>query len=811
MRTVLFLTLACLVICAGTADARDGEQTPCLRPVPLTAVTADGPFWGPRLDIVRRSTLPHVLKQCEDTGRIRNFSKAAGLMPGKHEGYFFNDSDVYKAVEGAAYFIALRRDPALEKQLDDLIAAIAAAQQPDGYLNTYYILTDPAKRWTNTKEMHELYCAGHLIEAGIAYHQATGKRSLLDVAIKLADHIDAVFGPKAKHATSGHPEIELALLKLHHATGEDRYLRLARFFLDQRGRAEGRELYGEYCQDHQPLPEQREAVGHAVRAMYLYSSMADNACITRDQGYFDAMHRIWADLLGRKMYVTGGIGSLASNEGFSSPYNLPNDTAYAETCAAIGLVFWSHRLNLLHADARYVDVLERVLYNGLLSGISLDGDKFFYTNPLASWCSQSRQPFYPCACCPPNLARFFPTLGGYVYAQSDDALFVNLYAAGTATLTLSATPLTIRQQTEYPWKENVTINVEPERPAEFAICLRIPDWCSKPTIKLSGEAVADLKIVDGYARLQRPWQKGDTLELTLPMPVRRIEAHPRVAADAGRVALQRGPVVYCLEAADNGGRVRNLSLPRSSQLTARHVPDLLGGVTVIQGVALARENAEPPAGPVSRPVKGPTSSPAASAALASVNEEPPAPLYREALTKEVPFTAIPYYAWANREPGEMIVWIPESPTLTDPSPLVGVKPSASHCFASDSVRALCDRIEPASSSDQDIPRFTWWDRRGSSEWVQYDFASPRRLQAVEVYWFDDTSAGGRCKAPVSWRLFYRDGEAWRPVKNAAPYGTKLSRFNRVQFEAVQTDALRIVADLADGCSGGILEWRLDGD
>jgi len=794
---------ACLATCASLADTDAGEQPSALRAVPFTAVTVEGPFWGPRLDTVRRATLPHVLKQCEETGRISNFAKAAGLTPGKHEGYFFNDSDVYKAIEGAADFLALRRDPDLEKRMDGLIATIAAAQQPDGYLNTYYTLIDPAKRWTNTKDKHELYCAGHLIEAGIAYRQATGKRSLLDVAIKLADHIDTVFGPKAKHATSGHPEIELALLKLHLATGEDRYLRLARFFLDQRGRPDERTLYGEYCQDHLPVREQTEAVGHAVRAMYLYSGMADAARITSDQDYVRAMDRIWADLVGRKMYLTGGIGALASNEGFSSPYNLPNDTAYAETCAAIGLVFWSHRMNLLHADAKYVDVLERALYNGLLSGISLDGDKFFYTNPLASWGTQQRRPFYPCACCPPNLVRFFPTLGGYVYAQSDDAVFINLYVAGTAKLSLSATPLSIRQQTDYPWKEDVAIRVEPDQPAEFAICLRIPDWCSKPVVKLNDKAVADLKIVDGYARLQRRWQKNDKLELTLSMPVRRIEAHPRVVADAGRVALQRGPIVYCLEAADNGGRVRNLALPRSSQLTARHVPDLLGGVTVIQGTALARENESSPVGPVSRPVK--------SAAPASANEATPNVLHREALSKEVPFTAIPYYAWANREPGEMTVWIPESPTLTDPAPLVGVKPSASHCFASDTVRALCDRIEPASSGDQESPRFTWWDRCGSSQWVQYDFASPRRVQAVEVYWFDDTSAGGRCRAPASWRLLYRDGDVWRPVKEVAPYGTKLNQFNRVQFEAVETDALRVVAQLAEGHSGGILEWRLDDD
>lgn len=771
----------CMVVWAAVAAAEVGEQHPCLRAVPFAAVTVDGPFWGPRLNSVRQRTLPHVFKQCEVTGRIRNFSKAAGLVPGKHEGYFFNDSDVYKAVEGAAFFLALRRDTELEKQVDELIAMISAAQQPDGYLNTYYTLTEPAKRWTDTKNMHELYCAGHLIEAAVAYHQATGKRPLLDVAIKLANHIETVFGPKARHAVSGHPEIEIALVKLYHATGEDRYLRLARFLLDQRGVAEGRELYGEYCQDHTPLREQTEAVGHAVRAMYLYSGVADVVCVSHDRGYAEAMDRIWRDLVGRKMYLTGGIGSLAANEGFSAPYDLPNDTAYAETCAAIGLVFWSHRLSLLHADARYVDVLERVLYNGVLSGISLEGDSFFYTNPLASGGTHGRRPFYPCACCPPNLVRFFPTLGGYVYAQSDDEIYVNLYVAGAAQLTVAATPVGIRQETEYPWEDRIVFNIEPDRPAEFAICLRIPDWCDAPAFKLNGGPIDRPDVRKGYARFHRRWQKGDRLELVLPMPARRVEAHPRVSANAGRVALQRGPLVYCLEAADNGGRVRNLALPRSSPLTARHLPELLGGVTVIRGTALARDD-----------------------------EEASGSLYRDARAAEVSFTAIPYYAWANRRPGEMVVWIPESPTLTDPSPLAGVTPSASHCYAGDTVRALCDRIEPDSSSDQNLPRFTWWDRRGSSEWVQYDFAAPRKVREVEVYWFDDTAGGGGCKAPASWRLFYRDDEAWRPVKAAMPCGTTRHRFNRLGFEPVETDALRIVAQLAEGYSGGILEWRLNG-
>ncbi len=764
-------------------DIRSASAAPdALRAVPLTDVTIEDEFWAARVETTRKQTLPHIFRMCDETGRLSNFDKAAGALAGDHEGAFFNDSDVYKAIEAAGYALATRPDADLRGEMDQLIARIAKAQEQDGYLNTFYSLTGEEK-WSDVRNRHELYCAGHLFEAGIAYHQATGERKLLDVAIRFADLIDARFGPGKRVEVPGHEEIELALVALAQHTGDERYLNLAEFFLDQRGRAEGRELYGDYCQDHAPARNHDTIVGHAVRAMYLYCGMADVAAITGDQGYLDAMARIWDDLIGRKMYITGGIGPSGHNEGFTVAYDLPNDQAYAETCAAIGMVLWNHRLNLLYRDARYVDVLERALYNGVLSGIALDGKHFFYTNPLASRGDNRRVEWFGCACCPPNLARLLLSLGGYIYAQADDALYVNLFIAGRADITLLDTPIVLKQQTRYPWQGAVRLTLEPEAPVEFALHVRIPGWCHGAQVVLNGQPVTDSPVRDGYVTVRRQWQRGDVVELVLPMSIQRIEAHPQVAADRGRVALQRGPIVYCLEGADNNGTVRNLALPRTAALVAEHRPDTLGGVTVLRGTAMGVAHEE--------------------------WDDWSGALYRPAMAVEpVEFLAIPYYAWANRAPGEMVVWLPESPTLVEAPPVGGITPSASHCFARDTTRALHDRIEPAGSGDHSIPRFTWWDRRGSREWVRYEFDKPRNVSWTEVYWFDDRQKDGGCRVPSSWQLQYRVGDQWQPVGNASPCGTAGDRYNRVTFDPVTTDGLMIEVQLQPDFSGGILEWKV---
>lgn len=625
------------VLMMTTMITSAGEVAGALDAVPFTEVRISDTFWAPRLKTTREVTLAANFKYCEDTGRISNFAKAAGLTKGEFEGIFFNDSDVYKVLEGASYMLHIERDPKLEQYVDEIIAKIAAAQQENGYLNTYYTIREPNKRWTDLRVRHELYCAGHLFEAAVAYYRATGKRSLLDVATRYADLIDSLFGPDGRHDVPGHEEIELALVKLSQATDEPRYLDLAKFFIDQRGDEKGHKLYGDYCQDHQPIREQSEIAGHAVRAMYLYSGVADVARLTNDQDLIAMMERIWRDVVLRKMYVTGGIGPSSKNEGFTVAYDLPNDSAYAETCASIGMALWNHRLNLLHADGRFADILERALYNGLLSGIALDGAKFFYVNPLASKGDHHREEWFDCACCPSNLVRFLPSLGGYVYAYGDDGVYVNLYLANAGTIPLKQGPVTLTQETDYPWEGRVKLSVGVEKPAEFALNLRIPGWCNEYTVAVNGAALDDAAAVKGYVSIRRTWQNGDIVDLDLAMPVERVYASPEVAADAGRVALQRGPIVYSLEAVDNGGHVRNLVLPPESQITAEHRPDLLGGVTVLHGTALARQPED------------------WSNALYSQGPD----------CREVEFLAVPYYAWDNRAPGEMVVWLPEAVTLAE--------------------------------------------------------------------------------------------------------------------------------------------------
>lgn len=621
-----------------------------ISPVPFTAVRFDDAFWRPRLETNRAVTLPFNFRKCEETGRIDNFAKAAGWMDGPHEGIFFNDSDVFKVVEGAAYSLALAPDPALDSYLDDLIAKFAGAQEPDGYLYTARTI-DPSAvradregltRWSHLRVNHELYNVGHLYEAAVAHFQATGKRNLLDVALKNADLIDSVFGPDKRRDVPGHQEIEIGLAKLYRVTGDERYLRLAKFFLDERGHANGRELYTNfgnpgYMQDHLPVTEQREAVGHAVRAVYMYTGMADVAALTGDSRYIEAINRLWENVVGRKLYLTGGIGARHTGEAFGDDYELPNAEAYAETCAAIANVLWNQRMFLLHGDARYVDILELSLYNGLLSGISLSGDEFFYTNPLASDGKTAvnrgaigRQPWFDCSCCPTNDVRFLASLPGYVYAADakNKTLYVNLFVAGQATVNVGGQQVRLRQETTYPWNGRVRLRVELPGKADFALALRIPGWAvnqpvpgdlyrylapesSRPTLTVNGEVV-EPPMEKGYAVLRRAWKSGDVVELTLPLPVRRVLCHEAVESNRGRVAFMRGPLVYCVEGVDNGGSLADLTLADAAALSVEHRAELLNGVTVIRTGG------------------------------------------------EHPFTAIPYYAWGHRGVGEMAVWLPRS-------------------------------------------------------------------------------------------------------------------------------------------------------
>jgi DUF1680 family protein len=599
--------LVAVAFSLDSVQSPEQEPTPAsLRAVPFHAVRITDSFWSPRIETNRRVTVDACLDRCEETGRIRNLRIAGGLEEGKHEGYLFNDSDVYKVIEGAAYTLHGEPDDELRARVEAVIDAIAKAQREDGYINSYYTLVEPTKRWQNIEHGHELYCAGHLIEAGIAWSHATGDRRLLDIAIAFADHIASQFGPTARLDPPGHPELELALVKLADETGDRRWFDLAKFFLDQRGSPARTTRYGEYSQDHLPLIEQREIVGHAVRAMYLCCGMAD---VVRERGDADlrrALFSLWESVSVGKTYVTGGIGSRASNEGFTAPFDLPNESAYSETCAAIGMALWTHRMFLLTGDKHFADILERVLYNAMLSGVSLSGDRFFYTNPLASNGSHQRKPWYACACCPSNIVRFLPAIGERVLAYRGDTLVVVLYVGHRANVPLAGGPVEVAMSTRYPWDGAVSLRIEPKTPRAVSLRLRKPPFVSEPVRFLVGEREVEAREVDGFYEIERTWSAGDELRFELPLSVRRATSDPRVQANRGRVALMRGPLVYCVEGIDVEGEWNTLALDGDALLEPKWRADLLGGVMTLEG-------------------RG--------------------------------FRAIPYFAWANRGETPMAVWI----------------------------------------------------------------------------------------------------------------------------------------------------------
>ena len=610
--------------------------------MPLNKVTIEDDFWAPRMKVNREKTLLAAHKQLRDTGRIDAFRLdwKPGMEPQPHR---FWDSDVAKWVEAASYSLATHPDPELEKLVEEVVDKIIGAQHPDGYLNVFYTVVEPENRWKNLRDWHELYCAGHLIEAAVAHHQATGKRDFLDATIRYADYIDSVFGdePGKRYGAPGHEEIELALVKLYHATGEGRYLKLSEFFLNQRGQKPSvfqlerpdEEYRAEpgYHQDHLPVREQSTAEGHAVRAMYLYSGMADVAAETGDEELLSACEKLWENVTTKRMYITGGIGSTSEGERFTTDYDLPNATAYAETCAGIGLVFWAHRMLQFGPDSRYADVMERALYNGVISGVSLDGERFFYVNPLESAGDHHRQEWFGCACCPPNIARLIASLGGYIYSQADNDVYVHLYVQGEAELEVAGQKVMLRQETDYPWDGLVRVTVRPERPVRFGLNLRLSGWCLGAMLAVNGQLCKMTEnVTDGYVRIEREWTGEETVELGVAMPTLLSEAHPAMKAAAGRVALQRGPIVYCLEQADNPIPLHQIVLPYDQELPLELVEEHREGAVVVKAQAQAAQDSD---------WRG--------------------ALYRPEPTRMAPFemTAVPYCVWDNRSPGEMLVWI----------------------------------------------------------------------------------------------------------------------------------------------------------
>ena len=618
--------------------------------VPFNEVKINDNFWLPKIETIRTVTIPASFAKCEETGRVENFIKAA-----KKEGEFgttfpFDDTDIYKIIEGASYSMSVHPDPKLDHYVDSLITIVAAAQEPDGYLYTARTI-DPqhphkwsgSERWVQESVLsHELYNSGHLFEAASAHYQATGKRNFLNIALKNADLLDQVFGPGKRNDAPGHEIVEMGLVKLYRITGEKKYLNLAKFFIDSRGKENDPKK--SYSQDHKPLIQQDEAVGHAVRAGYLYSGVADVAALTGDSAYLAAIDKIWNNTVSKKLYITGGIGARHEGEAFGDNYELPNLTAYNETCAAIANVYWNYRMFLLHGDAKYIDVLERSLYNGVISGVGLDGKTFFYPNPLEcdmhyhfnSGETLDRQPWFDCSCCPTNMCRFIASVPGYIYAQSNNALYVNLFAQSSSTVHLNKKlPVTISQETQYPWAGQIKISVSPEKTSQFALCLRIPGWAenqvvpsdlysfvspetSSVSVTVNGEKF-QYKVEKGYAVIDREWKQGDVVNYDIPMSIRRVEANKQVADDAGKVAIERGPIVYCLEGADNGVDLMTLSLPDSSKLTESYNSGELSGVVTISGDAEITKGKK---------------------------------------TEVRKFTSIPYFVWNNRGADEMKVWIP---------------------------------------------------------------------------------------------------------------------------------------------------------
>lgn len=769
-------------------------------PVPFQKVTFEDRFWAPRLRTNRQVTVPHNLAQLEKQGSLGGFRILAGTSDETYHGWTWGDSDLYKTLEGMIHTAAVDGPGGdlLKEQIETIVASIVGSQRNDGFLFPYLQITDPnyAIFSGETHRFTESYSMGHMIEAAVAHHDLTGKTNFLVAACRTADLMVRLHD-RDKFKIAGHPEIELALIKLYRTTRHEAYLDLAEGLIRQNRAQNTLWTQGPPALGHD------EAIGHAVAMLYLYCAVTDLAMIRDDTELLGLMQKKWQNIVGRKLYLTGGLGHRDHSEGFPSDYDLSNDRAYCETCAGIANVFWQQRLFMAHGEAVYVDVLERSLYNNVLGGAHMDGDRSFYVNPLScsgklgfNHGSRTRNAWYGCPCCPTNLVRLFPTVGAYLYAKRGQRLYVNLFAQSRAEIDMPQGKVHVIQSTDYPWAGKVTLTVRSDAPIHLPLYVRVPGWARArpvpsdlyryleqdsaivPVVLTINGKVEAIRLEKGYAVMDRTWQSGDKLELHLPMPVRRVLAHPKVKADAGRVALERGPIVYCAEAIDNGGSVQHLVLPDDGALNAQHKKDLLGGIQVITGQAVATSYGE-------------------GGAIAQTEQA---------------FAAIPYYAWNHRTHGPMTVWLARDMETASPLPIPTIasrsRVSASHCFGrGDTVEAMNDQIEPANSADLTVPRHTWWDHRGTDEWVQYDFDEPTPISGVSVYWFDDTETG-QCRVPRSWDLRYRTGSSWKKVAARGQFGVAKDTYNRVEFAPVTAEALKIRVKLQQAYSGGILEWRV---
>ena len=797
--------------------------------VPFTSVkVTEGTFWGQRLEASRNVTIPLAFSKCEETHRYDNFSRASEhIKTGKvftidQNAYSFDDTDPYKTLEGASYLMqtypnATYKGKSLDAYCDSVIAVIASGQEPDGYLNTFRTMNpdhphnwEGPKRWSRVEDLsHELYNLGHMCEAAVAHYVATGKKNFLNIAIKYADCVVREIGNQPGQAcvVPGHQIAEMGLAKLYLATGNKKYLDQAKFFLDQRGKDNPawdhsrRGIYdkegyfhsiSEYSQSHKPVLEQDEAVGHAVRAGYMYAGMADIAALTGDKSYIDAIDRIWENIVGKKYYITGGVGATSSGEAFGKNYELPNMSAYCETCAAIAQVYLNYRLFLLHGESKYYDALERSLYNGVISGISIDGGKFFYPNPLQSMGQHQRQPWFGCACCPSNAARFIPSLPQYMYAVKDKSLYINLFNGNTMTTKVGGKSVTIEQVTNYPWDGDITINIK-KGSGKYAINIRIPGWVKGEvvpsnlytfvdgkrlgyTIKVNGkEVTGDLK--NGYFVINRSWKNGDKISVNFDMEPRIVRANGNVEADKGRISVERGPIVYCAEWPDNTCDVLSVLVNQDPQF-------VLGNKDIMNtNVLTLTTDAQ------------------------TLNFDTNGKLQ----AKDERLVMIPYYAWAHRGNGKMSVWLPIDLNATTPALPPSIA-SESKVSASKNrlpaLSAINDRLVPTDASDRSVPYTHWWPAKNTTEWLAYDFAEPQTVSTSTVYWFDDGPWGG-CRVPKTWKLYYKtaDGE-WAEVKNPTEYGIEKGMPNIVNFDAVKTSAMKLEIVQPEEFSCGVFEWSV---
>lgn len=769
-------------------------------PVPFTSVKVTDSFWGQRLKASREVTIPLAFSKCEETGRYKNFEMAAHPSDdNKVTGYSFDDTDVYKTIEGASYLLQTYPDKKLKKYIDSVLVIVAAAQEPDGYLYTSRTMNPKhphewagSKRWEKVEDLsHEFYNLGHMVEGAIAHYQATGQRNFLDIAIRYADCVcrEIGDGPDQQVRVPGHQIAEMALAKLYLVTGEQKYLDQAKFFLDKRGYTSRRD---EYSQAHKPVIEQDEAVGHAVRAAYMYSGMADVAALTGDTAYIHAIDRIWDNIVSKKLYITGGIGATNQGEAFGKNYELPNMSAYCETCAAIGNVYMNYRLFLLHGESKYYDVLERTLYNGLISGVSLDGGGFFYPNPLESMGQHQRQPWFGCACCPSNICRFIPSLPGYVYAVKDRDVFVNLFVANDATLKVGGKKVVLKQSTSYPWDGDINIRVDRNSAGQFAMKIRIPGWVRNKvvpsdlynysdgkrlqySVKVNGEVV-ESELVNGYFTIDRKWKKGDEVSVHFDMEVRTVKANAKVEADRGRISVERGPIVYCAEWPDNNFDVLNVLMNREPEFEVVSKPELLCGINQIKTQAQTLEYDE-------------------SGRL---------------VTKDQTLTLIPYYAWAHRGQGNMAVWLPQEVYATRPAaiPTLASKSKIDASHKVTSLSAITDGLLPKDENDRTVPYYHWWPKEGTTEWISYEFPEAMTVSTSTVYWYDDGPWGG-CRVPKSWKLYYKDNSGnWVEVQNPDQYTTKKGNPNTVYFDPVKTTAIKMEVVLQEKVASGVFEWEV---